>query len=443
MIIDHGTQLLTTKNTNRDSALTLILNGQSSRQNRHHTDVFKIVRLILKYGLINAEEKNNNNKDAFDVLFDCCGYREDFIDLFRLLVGSSIYPHPRDGEGTKALLPLCTSAERIRDYYQRFAPLLIELRKVDVNAKTNDDLATPLHLLCKNYNEENLIVFVDNLTRNGADINALDKNHATTLHLLCEHYHGSNLKAIAQRIASETNVNTKDKFNRTVLHLVCQFTGNDNLTVNLLSRLIGRMKTEILKQVDNNGKNALHYLFSRNTNEENSSTTTAQHVLDIAFLLIQNGDANRRIDANQLDICGKSALHLLCENYHRQNLIDVIRLLVASGIDVRAETQYSSSAVDLLCEHYKGRELFPIIKFLVDQVQNGMVSYQSSFLGFPLNQLLRNYKGDDLLDIVKYFIVEKKIAFDRAKAIEMFDLNVNNLPPTVVEDIRKQLCSTT
>ena len=43
------------------------------------------------------------------------------IDLFRLLVGPSIYSHPRDDEGSKALLPLCTSAERINDYYKRFA----------------------------------------------------------------------------------------------------------------------------------------------------------------------------------------------------------------------------------------------------------------------------------------------------------------------------------
>ena len=107
MIINHDAhKVLLSKNKNGNSALSLIL-GRNNQQNRR-TNFAKIIRFLLKYDLINVKSKNTNGKDSFDILFSHCSHREDFIDIFRLLVGPSLYPNPRDGEGKKALLVLCS-----------------------------------------------------------------------------------------------------------------------------------------------------------------------------------------------------------------------------------------------------------------------------------------------------------------------------------------------
>jgi len=113
------------------------------------------------------------------------------IDLFRLLVGSSAYPNPRDGELTKALLPLCTSTKRIIKYYKRFATCLVNSGKIDVNAVTADEEATVLHLLCTHYHGSNLIDMISFLIEKNINVKTTNKRGENALDLLCQHYnHG-------------------------------------------------------------------------------------------------------------------------------------------------------------------------------------------------------------------------------------------------------------
>ena len=96
-------------------------------------------------------------------------------------------------------------------------------------------------------------------------------------------------------------------------------------------------------------------------------------------------------------------------------------------------------ALDLLCENCNrglnliGEQsdehqllLLPIIKLLVEQPKGGLELVQT---GSPLYfyRLLQHYKGKDLVDIVKYFVIDKKMPFDKETAI-YFLQHRNDLP---------------
>ena len=119
----------------------------------------------------------------------------------------------------------------------------------------------------------------------------------------------------------------------------------------------------------------------------------------------------------------ENALHCLCQNVHLQDTNDLIRLFVSNGIDVKAQTYYHKyDALDFLCKRDSSTNaLLPIVKLLVDQVENGIVIETESYgdRDNPLYQLLRYYEGPDALDIVKYFVVDKKIAFEREQVLEI------------------------
>ena len=526
-------------------------------------NLMELVEYLLNDIGIDPKAKNNNNKDVFDILFDCCNHHEYLIDLFRLLVGPSVYTNPRDDQGSKALLPLCSSADRISELYKRFAPRLIESGKIDVNAVayvthadaametiqglchnyiTKYDLShliqllikfgansnfygdhlsfsqfsekhgcdenlielldrhilkvkkmgnsdaffgsTVLHLLCQNYEEDDLIDLVRSLINKGANVNALDDNGASALHKLCQHYPGRNMKDIVQiLIESKVDVTFEEKYSETVLHRLCSNKSANSLK-NVCQLLIEN-GADVKKTVNSPNANVLHTLCKNykgddmfdvikfliekgisveDADEENNTALHflcenyhGPHLQEIIQLLIGHGIdvglANRTgsnalhalcshfrgggkilleivhiFIANRIDLTAttdseENALHCLCQNVHQQDTNDLIRLFISNGIDVKARTYYHKyDALDFLCKRDSSTNaLLPIVKLLVDQVENGTVIETESYgdRDNPLYQLLRYYEGPDALDIVKYFVVDKKIAFEREQVLEI------------------------
>jgi ankyrin repeat protein len=302
------------------NALHILLSSTNYNQTEN---LIQLVEFLLNDCRIDPEAKTNNNKDAFDILFDCCNQRKDLIDLFRLLVGPSIYPDPCDDQAKSALLPLCTSDDRIKELYKRFAHQLIESGAIDVNTvayitpsdndpeislglkkkpyHTTNKGSTVLHLICKNYEDSsgdliNLIRFLIS-EKVGANVNAVDSNKATPLHVLCQYYHDSNLKDIVEiLIEKQINVSTQtDKDQRTALHCLC----------------------------------------------ENQSGKSFKDVIE---LLIKNG-----ADVTKTSYRSQNALHLLCEKYKGSDMLDVIKLLIEKGIQVDVVDYNAKNALHYIC----------------------------------------------------------------------------------------------
>ena len=351
-----------------NNALHILLS--STDYNRIDNNSFmQLVEFFLNDCRIDPEAKNNENKDAFDILFDSCSHREDLIDLFRLLVGPSIYPDPHDDQRSKALLPLCTSTHRIRELYTRFAHRLIESGAIDVNAvsyitpsdndikshlgrgsksyhDTHNEGSTVLHLICMNYEDNNgdlidLIRFLISETV-GANANAVDSNKATPLHILCQYYHGSNLKETVEFFVNKCiDVGCQqDKNGRTTLHCLCE-NQSENSFKDVFQLLIEN-SADVTKKTSYPSQNALHLLCEKYKGGD---------TLDVVNLLIEKGIPVDIVDDNK-----NNALHYLCENYHGPNLKEIVQLLLNKGVNVATEGSSKNTALHKFCKTCKGAE---------------------------------------------------------------------------------------
>ena len=74
------------------------------------------------------------------------------------------------------------------------------------------------------------------------------------------------------------------------------------------------------------------------------------------------------IDVNKKEKRGYNALHLLCWFYQQEDLIDIVVLLIAKGIDVTLiENNEGCNALHLLCENYRMNNLIEIIRLFINK----------------------------------------------------------------------------
>ena len=61
-----------------------------------------------------------------------------------------------------------------------------------------------------------------------------------------------------------------------------------------------------------------------------------------------------------------NALHLVCRNYHGDNLINIVRLLIDKGINVNAKDNEDWNALHVVCCYNNGDNLIEIVRLLID-----------------------------------------------------------------------------
>lgn len=110
----------------------------------------------------------------------------------------------------------------------------------------------------------------------------------------------------------------------------------------------------------------------------------------------ENGDLNKvirmLIDNNEMDVAiavdshGNTALNLLCQYYGSYDLIDLIGLLLAKGVDnISRANSHGWNALHNLCHNYPEENLGDIIQLLVE---NGIDENATTNMGFTARQLL-------------------------------------------------------
>jgi hypothetical protein len=87
-----------------------------------------------------------------------------------------------------------------------------------------------------------------------------------------------------------------------------------------------------------------------------------ENLIDIVRLLI-----DKNIDVNSKTNDGWNALHLLSRNYDKENLIDIVRLLIDKNIDVNSKTNDGWNAMNFLSRYYDKENLIDIVRLLIDK----------------------------------------------------------------------------
>ena len=409
--------------------------------------LMKLVECLVNDFGIDPKAKGKNNKDAFDILFDCCSHREDLIDLFRLLVGRSVYPNPYDNQGNKALLPLCSSADRIRDYYKRFAPQLIKSRKIDVNAVNynyefplNDRSLRLIDKLCesvkgkrglfhmiqclwlefmrskkitnvKKDNEKRIVSYsgLSPIIRN-------EKTHDDFLKLINRLFDGCReekfeandiISSLSQEFKFEENLiclmhnvslansNDSKSFSfdcreGTVLHMLCTNCQDDDL-IKLIGDLIVKENNFNINSLDEDGAPALHRLCQHHT---------GRNLKDIAQLLIDNG-SDAQIQAENSHM--KTLFDRLAQNKSANPLRDVFQFFIRNGVDVSKTNFFGRDALHYVCKNYKGDDIKDIFELLVE---NGIdIKTKKNWDKQEILYLLcKNYHGPHLKEIIELLI---------------------------------------
>lgn len=295
---------------------------------------------------------------------------------------------------------------------------LLITKGVDVNFKGTGNQMTALHWLCSNYNYDNLCAIVELFIEKGADVTAVNEDGETALHRLCDSYeHGNLCNIIALLLEKDNTVNVLDCREETALHRLLS-----SKYVNRID-LLKVVKLFIEKRAD------LQRVGMPNTSTNPFEKTPIQiwlenykedDLLDILKLMVQHG-AGR--------LTGYSSLHWLCRFYKRRDLIDFIcswikkatppyRLFLNHFIprffqswfrsnkavydEVNAKDADGRTPILELCRYYDKDNLVEIVQLLIDNGADVKVADNNKRT--PLLEICENYQKNDLKCVVQYMI---------------------------------------
>lgn len=376
----------------------------------------EIIKLLIEKKIdVKAITKNSN---ALHLL--CKHYqRLDLKEIAQLLIDKGIEPlNIHRKWGRNSLQSLCGKLQGNGDLLYKYVMDMFIVSKA-------------LHRIDNSDRFDNLHEFITFFIENGFKFECKE-----LFRMLCREFRGNDfkdfIKFFIERIAFDATSNSRENASLLLLDL-CRYGNKNTLTVESFQILIDKMDenyltqgfwTKILERIFG----IPHFI---TTDEDRISGDV---MLQIVTLIIDHCG----MDFNRWG--GKYTLHLLCGDHRFQNCcFDLIRLLVSRGIDVRLTNKEEKDALDLLCENFKSmtinklsnqqQMLFPLIKLLVDEVNNGIMIETESYgrRPNPLYLLLENYKGRDMLDIVEYFVIDKKITFNKEKANDVLRRRRDNV----------------
>jgi len=216
------------------------------------------------------------------------------------------------------------------------------------------------------------------------DVNYQDPSGFNALHYLCMNYQGDDFIDIIQLLVTEgIDVNKTDQeSDQNALQLLFQHNTNQH------PHQVGYFENIVKYLIENgihlnhrsryNGWTALHYLLQHYKHDD---------LINLVTLLINSG-----VDVKAKSSDGWTALHILCQKYTHNNLAEIIQLLISNGVDINARTTSKGLTVlHILCQNYTHSNLFDIIKLLLEKNVNINA----------LHTICRFYMKENLIEIVK------------------------------------------
>lgn len=127
-------------------------------------------------------------------------------------------------------------------------------------------------------------------------------------------------------------------------------------------------------------------------------------LLDIVELLLKH-----KIEADSKNKNDENVLMGLCINYKKDNIIDIIRILLtqpAISQNLNAVNKDMGwNVLVLLCYHYNGKNLLDVTRFLLEkgvQIDTEYNKHYNALIAVSLK-----YKNDTLIDVVRLLILHK------------------------------------
>lgn len=386
-------------------------------------NLFEIVRLFFERGIdVNCQFEDGWN--AF--LFFCRNYqRDNLLGIIRLFIAQKVDVNYQTKGGNNALLFLCR-------YYDKknlieIIRLLLD-RGVNVNCK-NSEGWNALYLVCRYYDRDNLIEIIRLFLRKSIDVNCINSEGWNSLHLVCRYYKRDNLINIIQLLLDKNiEINCKTNTGCNVLHNVCRYYPNDNL-INIVQLLLDN---GIFSNFTNNeGFNALlnvcKYYHNDNlieliqlfidegidVNWANNEGWNALHlicryykhdnVIDIIQLLLDND-----IDVNSKTDDGCNALHFVSSRYYQnENLIESVELLLDNGISINCRNRDGWNALHNVCRYQRKNNMMQLIPLLIQHKIKIKAMTTGSKIENARAILLSRYKEDNVKDVLQ--ILDSKV----------------------------------
>lgn len=132
---------------------------------------------------------------------------------------------------------------------------------------------------------------------------------------------------------------------------------------------------------------------------------TRDDLIDIVKLLVKEDPFSVHFS----NTAGKNCLIMLCQNPHaRSGLIDIVRFLIDSGVDVNKKTKCGWHALMCVCRYYRNSNLIDIVRLLADdgsEVNCKNAYGPNSFTFICANEFLDH---NTCLDLFRLFVIDYK-----------------------------------
>ncbi|CAB0029347.1 unnamed protein product [Trichogramma brassicae] len=267
-------------------------------------------------------------------------------DVVELLLTKGADPYLANKEGRSSLHIICLSGDSddlatmlFEHSHEKYHPMQLDSRDKLGN--------TPLHFAVMN-NRRRMIEF---LLRSGADPNSANEEESTALHIISKRDEDDDSMhrffEINDDIQATIQVNAPDKFGNTPLHLAIS-RGHRALTELLLRR-------ESDPNLPNEeGSTALHMICKRDKDDG---------FVERFFEII--GEFEKTVEIDAVDKLGNSPLHLAL----RFNNNQVAELLIKTGADPTVANEEGLTPLHIICERYHDDGLIDRFFKIIEEVK--------------------------------------------------------------------------
>ncbi|KAJ5069352.1 ankyrin repeat [Anaeramoeba ignava] len=403
------------KNNKNQTPLHLVFQPQNQ-------DFLQVAKLLFENGA-DPNLKDGNNET---ILHLACEYQhKNPVEIIKLLLGKGVDINAKNNQNETALHKACQYQQSQNTF--EVITLLIE-NGADVACKTSEN-TTCLHLIFQYQKCRYLFGITQLLIQKGVDINAQNYKNETALHFVCHYQNEDNaLQVIEYLISRNIQINALNKRNQTALHHICQY--HQQKPYEIIKLLIGK-GIDIHAKNNINGESALHtaciyqrhkileivQLFIENGADINSTNRNNQTPLLLIFQQQQQLQFNRSIQYSLIQITqyliakgadlniqtkdrNQTLLHLIFEFHNQENLLEILELLIQSGIDINSPDIDGQTPLHLACQN-KHDNALEIIDYLFGHGANP--NSKNAKKQTPLHLIFQNQKPN-LIPILESFL---------------------------------------
>jgi ankyrin repeat protein len=91
----------------------------------------------------------------------------------------------------------------------------------------------------------------------------------------------------------------------------------------------------------------------------------------------------------------------VCQYYDKENLIDIVQLLIEKNIDVNCKQDEGWNALHLVCYYYSKSRLFDLVRLLVQNKIDKKAETTGYEIGTARSFLLNRFKEEEIKDVLQ------------------------------------------